>query len=84
MYTVSYEVHLAAQVPLEVHVTQNGILIAQSILRVPSGAANYIHNFLATFAAGDSIELAVEGINTTTTVNLQEGIGLILNIVQIA
>lgn len=84
IYLISYSLHLATSIPLEVSILQNSIPIEQSILRAPSGGSSYVHTFIADLALNDIIELSYTGINITTDVSLREGVSAIVNVMQIA
>ena len=83
IYLVNYELHLTAQIPLDLYLTKNGVIVSQSKLCAPVGESDFSHGFLADFKAGDILSLMIYGVGINTDGYLREGVGAIINFVQV-
>ena len=83
VYLVSYELHLTAQIPLDLFLSKNGVFLPTSKLCAPVGESDFSHSFLASFHAGDHLSLMVHGVGIDTIGLLREGVGAIINFVQV-
>ena len=83
IYLVSFELHLTAQIPLDLYLSKNGVLIPTSKLCAPVGESDFSHSFLTNLHAGDHLKLMVYGVGINTEGFLREGVGAIINLVQV-
>ena len=83
IYLVNFELHLTAQIPLDLYISKNGVPIPQAKLCAPVGESDFSHGFLASFSTGDILALVVHGVGINTDGFLREGVGAIINFVQV-
>lgn len=81
-YAISYSVNLTQELLLSTQILLNGSPLPGSILSPTLAQANYSLTFLATLAAGDTLELQLFGLLGSAT--LQSGTGASLTAIKLS